>query len=143
MKVKKKKMKKKNFNLFTFCVTWLRNISVDSPIIPHYKYASGYPPKWLFVETNDAFGIWLTVFRAFFMISDVNWENKPSTISKNNHFGGYLLTYIWRGRIGESPDMSLIHVIKKLKKLTFFFFTFLFFTFIFFQKYFHVKYNAL
>ena len=131
---------RRKFQLIYFCVTWLRNISVDSPILPHYKYASGYPPKWLFVETNDAFGIWLTVFRAFFMISDVNWEKKPSTISKNNHFGGYLLTYLWWGRIGEYPNMALIHVIKRSCKFSS---SLSSSSLSFFQKYFHVKYSAL
>ena len=41
MKVKKMKMKKKIFNFSIF----LRDMSVDSPILPHHKCVSRYPPK--------------------------------------------------------------------------------------------------
>ena len=34
-----------NFQLINFFITWLRDVSVDSPILPHHKYVSRYPPK--------------------------------------------------------------------------------------------------
>ena len=50
------------FQLLYFFMLWIRNISIDSPILPHHKYASGCPPKWLFFKIADVPSIWLTAF---------------------------------------------------------------------------------
>ena len=134
MKVKKKKMKKKNFNLFIFPVIWLRDISVDSPILPHHKYVSRYPQKWLFLEIIEAFSTQLTSKLIKNAWKIVNHIQNGSFVSKDNHFGGLPLAYLWWERIGESTDMSLNYVIQKIKKLKIFFFIFFFFTFIFSKK---------
>ena len=120
MKVKEKKMKKKNFNLFIFPVIWLRHISVYSPILPHHKYVSRYLQKWLFLEIIEAFSTQLTSKLIKNAWKIVNHIQNGSFVSKENHVGELPLAYLWWERIGESTDMSLNYVIQKIKKLSFF-----------------------
>ena len=44
MKKKKKKMKMKIFNFFNMLVIQLSVVSMDFPMIAHYKYATEFPP---------------------------------------------------------------------------------------------------
>ena len=106
MNVRKKKTKKKKCQLIYFLSHMVkRHIS---------RFPNPFPSQILILKTNVTFCIWLTVFWCvYFMILDVNWVGKASTISINNHFGGYPLTYLWWGRFGESTDMYLNRVTKK------------------------------
>ena len=120
MKVKKKKMKKKIFNFFIFPVIWLRDISGNSPILPHNKYVRQYPQKLLFLEIIEAFSTQLTSKLIKMYENIVNHIPNGSFVSKYNHFGGLPLACLWWEKIGESTDMSLNYVIQKIKKLSFF-----------------------
>ena len=107
------------------------DISGDSPILPHHIYVSRYPPQWLFLDIVEGFFSQLTSDIMTKARKTFNQIPNASFVSKNNHFGGYPLAYLWWGMIGESTDMFLYHVTQKVNKLTFFFFIFFFFTFIF------------
>ena len=52
MKKKKKKMKMKIFNFFNMLVIQLSVISMDSPMIAHYKYATESPPTELVLNNK-------------------------------------------------------------------------------------------